>query len=200
MAERLFRKAGFDVIYPRNWPHCAAASRLKAKGSCEAADRKWRELEAALREASGNGHWPIVFDTSPCALPDEALSRRAAHGARQHRVHSRCRAAAPCARAARMARSRSIRSAACARWARSTSWLRSRPAAAAKIVLVQDVLCCGFAGEKGFNRPELNEYALRHFEAALPAACTVGYSSSRTCEIGLSEQAGFPYCSHHQPG
>ena len=60
---------------------------------------------------------------------------------------------------------------------------------------VDDVLCCGFAGEKGFNRPELNEFALRRLKGAIPAGCTHGYSSSRTCEIGLSEQAGFPYRS-----
>jgi D-lactate dehydrogenase len=63
------------------------------------------------------------------------------------------------------------------------------------VIAVDDVLCCGFAGEKGFNRPELNEFALRRLKDAIPAGCTHGYSSSRTCEIGLSEQAGFPYRS-----
>jgi D-lactate dehydrogenase len=29
----------------------------------------------------------------------------------------------------------------------------------------------------------------------LPTACAQGYASSRTCEIGLSEQAGFAYRS-----
>ena len=31
--------------------------------------------------------------------------------------------------------------------------------------------------------------------AALPAECTEGYSSSRTCEIGLAAHAGIPYRS-----
>jgi D-lactate dehydrogenase len=60
---------------------------------------------------------------------------------------------------------------------------------------VNDVLCCGFAGDKGFNRPELNEHALRNLKQSIPDGCTHGYSSSRTCEIGLSEQSGFPYRS-----
>jgi len=63
------------------------------------------------------------------------------------------------------------------------------------VVRVDDVLCCGFAGDKGFTRPELNEHALRHLKAALPDDCSHGYASSRTCEIGLSEQAGFAYRS-----
>jgi D-lactate dehydrogenase len=62
-------------------------------------------------------------------------------------------------------------------------------------VTVPAVLCCGFAGEKGFTRPELNEHALRHLRESVPAGCSRGYSTSRTCEIGLSEQAGIPYRS-----
>jgi D-lactate dehydrogenase len=57
------------------------------------------------------------------------------------------------------------------------------------------VQCCGFAGERGFMRPELNEHALRHLEPALPEQCRTGYSTSRTCEIGLSEMSGRPYQS-----
>jgi D-lactate dehydrogenase len=64
-----------------------------------------------------------------------------------------------------------------------------------QVVTVDAVQCCGFAGEKGFTRPELNEHALRHLKGSLPAGCAAGYSSSRTCEIGLSEQAGVPYRS-----
>jgi D-lactate dehydrogenase len=55
--------------------------------------------------------------------------------------------------------------------------------------------CCGWAGDKGFTTPELNAHALRDLRAALPAGCTQGVSTSRTCEIGLSEHAGLPYRS-----
>jgi D-lactate dehydrogenase len=61
------------------------------------------------------------------------------------------------------------------------------------VVTVDAVQCCGFAGERGFMRPELNEHALRHLHAAIPGGCAGGVSSSRTCEIGLSEAAGIPY-------
>jgi D-lactate dehydrogenase len=41
----------------------------------------------------------------------------------------------------------------------------------------------------------LNEHALRDLKPRCRRDCSEGYSSSRTCEIGLSEQAGFPYRS-----
>ncbi len=65
----------------------------------------------------------------------------------------------------------------------------------AQVATVDAVLCCGFAGDRGFMRPELNEHALRQLRGALPAGCSTGYSTSRTCEIGLSEMAGMPYQS-----
>ena len=65
----------------------------------------------------------------------------------------------------------------------------------AQVVSVDQVQCCGFAGERGFMRPELNEHALRHLKAALPVQCDSGVATSRTCEIGLSEQGGVPYRS-----
>jgi D-lactate dehydrogenase len=61
------------------------------------------------------------------------------------------------------------------------------------VVSVDAVQSCGFAGDRGFVRPELNEHALRHLRAAIPEGCVGGVSSSRTCEIGLSEAAGVPY-------
>jgi D-lactate dehydrogenase len=68
-------------------------------------------------------------------------------------------------------------------------------ACAREVVCVDEVGCCGFAGDKGFNVPELNAHALRHLAAALPKACRQGYSTSRTCEIGLSHHSGLPYQS-----
>jgi len=194
VAERLFRKAGYDVVYPARLADLCCGQPFESKGLAAAADRKSTELETALRDASENGRWPIVFDTSPCAyrmrrfcgarLPvhdsiefihDALLPRMTIEPVRQPVViHPVCsvRKMGSEGKLAAIAR-------------------RCSP----DVVEVHDVLCCGFAGDKGFDRPELNEYALRHLKAALPSGCTHGYSSSRTCEIGLSEQAGFPYRS-----
>jgi len=48
--------------------------------------------------------------------------------------------------------------------------------------------CCGFAGDKGFNNPELNESAVKHIKNELLLREFDGYySTNTTCEIGMSE-------------
>jgi hypothetical protein len=50
--------------------------------------------------------------------------------------------------------------------------------------------------DKGFTRPEINAYALRKLKPQLEAShITIGYSNSRTCEIGLATHGGIPYMS-----
>jgi len=68
-------------------------------------------------------------------------------------------------------------------------------ACAHEVVVPEGVMCCGFAGDKGFTTPELNDHALRKLPAGVPANAEGGYSSNRTCEIGLSDHSGKPYRS-----
>lgn len=58
----------------------------------------------------------------------------------------------------------------------------------------ENVGCCGFAGDKGFTKPEINSWALRDLKTQV-AECDGGYSNSRTCEIGLSKNSGIEYRS-----
>jgi hypothetical protein len=57
-------------------------------------------------------------------------------------------------------------------------------------VVKPDTNCCGFAGDRGFSFPELNEHGLRNLKIQLPHDVKHGYSTSRTCEIGLSKNSG----------
>ncbi len=57
--------------------------------------------------------------------------------------------------------------------------------------------CCGFAGDRGFLFPELTQSATKHEAAEVkrkqPDEC---YSSSRTCEIGMTRATGQIYRSY----
>ena len=64
------------------------------------------------------------------------------------------------------------------------------------VVVPMNAGCCGFAGDRGFLFPELTESATRREAAELQTAEHDGYfSSSRTCEIGMTRATGHLYRS-----
>jgi D-lactate dehydrogenase len=64
-----------------------------------------------------------------------------------------------------------------------------------RVTIPKSVGCCGFAGDRGFTHPELNRSALRHLREEIPRETTWAFSTSKTCEIGLSEHSGLDYRS-----
>ena len=66
-----------------------------------------------------------------------------------------------------------------------------------KVIVPLDAGCCAFAGDRGFLLPELTASATRleaiEVKAKQPEAC---YSSSRTCEIGMTRATGQVYRSY----
>jgi D-lactate dehydrogenase len=63
------------------------------------------------------------------------------------------------------------------------------------VIIAPEQSCCGFAGDKGFTMPELNKFALRHLRPMLTGDMRGGISSSRSCEIGLTQESGYVYRS-----
>ncbi len=191
----LLRKAGFDVILPEDGGSLCCGQPFESKGLPEQADAKRREVEQALLKASRDGQDPIVFDTTPCALRvkkgpeqtplklyditeflhDVVLERLIIHKQPETvAVHPTCSNI-------NMGLQAKLKAIA--------------EACAEKVVVPDRISCCGWAGDKGFTHPELNASALRDLKAALPDDCTSGYSTSRTCEIGLSLHSGRYYRS-----
>jgi D-lactate dehydrogenase len=191
-AERLFAKAGYAVTYPERLDELCCGQPFESKGLAATADRKSAELEAALRAASDDGRVPIVFDTSPCAyrMKRYLAGRLAIQDSIEFiDAHVLPRVAVtPITGPVAVHPVCSVR-----KMGTVDRLLAIANRCSPEVVTIDAVLCCGFAGDKGFTRPELNEHALRHLKAGLPPQCKTGYSTSRTCEIGLAEQAGFAY-------
>ena len=197
VAERLFRKAGYDVRYPARLAQLCCGQPFESKGLADAANAKSAELEGALREASDGGRWPIVFDTSPCAYRMKRMleGRLVVHDAIEF-IHDRVLDRVSLVRRDEAVAVHPVCS------VRKMGLADKLHAVAARCstlpVAVDAVQCCGFAGDRGFTHPELNAHALRQLKASLPPGCASGISSSRTCEIGLSEFSGVPYRSFIQ--
>lgn len=195
IAERLFRKAGYDVVYPSRLGGLCCGQPFESKGMMDAADLKAGELEAALREASDGARMPIIFDTSPCAYRMKRFldGRLPIHDSIEF-IHDQV---LPRVTLVPRAEPVTIHPVCSVRNMGTVEKLSAiaQGCSQQRVVMIDDVLCCGFAGDKGFRFPELNKHALRHLKSSLPPGCSSGYSTSRTCEIGLSEHAGFPYKS-----
>jgi D-lactate dehydrogenase len=69
-------------------------------------------------------------------------------------------------------------------------------ACADQVLVPRDAGCCGFAGDRGFMVPELTASATKHEAAEVNLASFDGhYSSSRTCEVGMTRSTGHIYRS-----
>jgi len=189
----LLERAGYAPRLPKDFDCLCCGQALESRGLKREANASADKLKAALLLASENGRYPIVLDASPCStrmknhmeglvkildFPDfahDALLPRLIINKKQDPIalHLNCSA----------------------RLQGSGSNLSKVAAACAhQVVQPSQVSCCGFGGDRGFVTPELNIHALRHVHEEV-AGCCEGYSSNRTCEIGLTSETGISYNS-----
>ncbi|HYH37090.1 MAG TPA: FAD-binding and (Fe-S)-binding domain-containing protein [Azospirillum sp.] len=193
--EGLFRKAGFRVLYPDGLSGLCCGMALESKGFAQDADAKADGMVAAIRAASDDGRLPVVIDASPCAF---RLKRHLAEDGLKvldlvEFIHDHLLDRLEFTKRSEPA----VLHLACSlRRMGLEGKLQAVAAKCAEQVVVPDgVGCCGFAGDKGFTQPDLNAHALRHLKAGVPQGGKAGYSTSRTCEIGLAHHSGMPYRS-----
>jgi D-lactate dehydrogenase len=189
----LLDKAGFEVILPEMIGHLCCGMAFQSKGQFEEASHKGRELNRELLVASQNGRYPVLCDTSPCTLQmqeylDERLEMLEPVSFAHDHLLPRLSVTPLEERVAVHVTCSSTR------MGLADKFVGLARACAREVVVPAEITCCGFAGDKGFNTPELNASALAGL-ADQVADCSAGYSNSRTCEIGLTEHGGIPYRS-----
>ncbi|VVO09233.1 FAD-binding and (Fe-S)-binding domain-containing protein [Pseudomonas fluorescens] len=188
----LLEKAGYQVVLPDNLDSLCCGQPFASKGYAEQAEHKRQEMLAALLHASRGGLDPIYCDTSPCTLrlvQDLGDVRLDLYDpVRFIRTHLMDRLdftpqEEPIAVHVTCSTQHLGESQALIDLARRCS---------KNVVIPEGIHCCGFAGDKGFTTPELNAHALRTLKDAVQH-CSEGISTSRTCEIGLSQHGGIDY-------
>lgn len=188
----LLEKAGYQVVFPDNQDNLCCGQPFASKGYAEQAEHKRQELISALLHASRGGLDPIYCDTSPCTLrlvQDVGDVRLDLYDpVRFIRTHLLDRLEftqqdAPIAVHVTCSTQHLGESQALIDLARKCS---------KNVVIPEGIHCCGFAGDKGFTTPELNSHSLRTLKDAVQH-CSEGISTSRTCEIGLTQHGGIDY-------
>ncbi len=179
----LLHKAGYEVIIPEKVHQLCCGMAYSSKGYTEQGKYKSDELQQALRKASNNGSYPILCDMSPCLYtmktnmePELKLHEPVAFILEHlldklefEPLEDEVAVFAVCS-AKKMGLEAS---------------LVKLASLCSKKVTVVDANCCGFAGDRGFSYPELNAHGLRTIREQTTQSVQ-GYSTSRTCEIGLS--------------
>ena len=190
----LLQKGGYEVILPKNMEKLCCGTIWESKGMLDIADRKTAELEAALWEASEQGRYPVLCDQSPCLHRMRETIRRMKLYEPAEFIYTFLRdklVFTPIDRPVAVHITCSMRKMGLADTIIALARLCST-----KVIVPEEVGCCGFAGDRGFTYPELNAYALRKLRPQIEAAgVSIGYSNSRTCEIGLTTNSGIPYVS-----
>ncbi|VVN22051.1 FAD-binding and (Fe-S)-binding domain-containing protein [Pseudomonas fluorescens] len=188
----LLEKAGYQVVFPDNQDNLCCGQPFASKGYAEQAEHKRQELISALLHASRGGLDPIYCDTSPCTLrlvQDVGETRLDLYDpVRFIRTHLLERLDftpqdAPIAVHVTCSTQHLGESQALIDLARKCS---------KTVVIPEGIHCCGFAGDKGFTTPELNSHSLRTLKDAVQH-CSEGISTSRTCEIGLTQHGEIDY-------
>ena len=191
---QLMAKAGYEVVFPKGMEKMCCGQIWESKGMLDIADRKSGELEKALWEASEQGKYPVLCAQSPCLHrmkkvmkkmhlyePAEFIMKYLVPRPDFHPTDRPIALHITCS-----TRQMGV----------ADDLINLAKMCSTKVYLPEGVGCCGFAGDRGFTFPEMNKYALRKLRPQIEANhIEVGYSNSRTCEIGLETNTGIPYMS-----
>ena len=190
----LLNKAGYEVIFPENMHKMCCGQIWESKGMLDIADRKSGELEEALWKASEHGRYPVLCAQSPCLhRMKKVISKMKLYEPAEFiMTYLKDRLDFhPIDRPIALHLTCSTREMGVADDLIALAKLCSR-----NVYLPEGVGCCGFAGDRGFTYPEMNKYALRKLKPQIEEHhIEIGYSNSRTCEIGLQTNTGIPYMS-----
>lgn len=196
---KLLIKAGYNIIYPNGINNLCCGMPFESKGFFEEADKKSKELLNELIISSNNYEFPILFDTSPCLYrikdfiksnpafkeikiyePVEFISEFLMQKLEIQKsnetivIHSTCSST---------------------KLGLKEKFINVAKQFSENVIIPENVECCGFAGDRGFTHPELNQSALKNLKQQIPINCSEGFSTSKTCEIGLSSNSEIEYKS-----
>ena len=187
-------RAGYAPIMPEGFDKLCCGQMLASKGMADEADGMSRTLEAALMKASANGKYPVIMDASTCSV---RMQKHLAGRLKLYDFHEFAHdALLPRLMLSKQPGPIALHVNCSVKKSGSDATLKTLLAACVEeIIEPAGITCCGFAGDRGFVVPELNQHALRKIHDELPANCACGVSTNRTCEIGLTAETGRTYRS-----
>ena len=187
----LLQKAGYQLIVPDGIDSQCCGMPFQSKGQFAAAELKQRELEQWLLKVTNNGAIAVFSDTSPCSLTLRGkLDPRLTIFDSVDFLHDKV---LPKLQITPLAEPVALHiTCSASQLGQAGKLQRLLAACSNNVVIPEGISCCGFAGDKGFALPQLNTSALSGLKQQV-STCSQGVSTSRSCEIGLSQHSGIEY-------
>jgi D-lactate dehydrogenase len=190
---KLLNKGGYEVIFPEKMDKLCCGMAFSSKGYIEAGTKKTNELEMSLIKASENCRYPVLCDMSPCLF---TMKENMKSGLKLYEpVEFILDYLLPHLEIEPIDEIITVFPVCSMKKMGLEGKLVELAQKCAKEVIVPETNCCGFAGDRGFSFPELNKHGLRNLKIQIPEDVRYGYSTSRTCEIGLSLHSGISHQS-----
>ncbi|TKB56712.1 FAD-binding and (Fe-S)-binding domain-containing protein [Ferrimonas aestuarii] len=195
--QSLFEKANVEMVSGVKPQGLCCGQPWESYGHDKQADAKSDELSQWLLEVSNNGEYPILVETTACLErmrracdkrlkllgPEEFAMQFLVERLAITKIEEKIAVHPTCT---------------CRKLGIVDDLVGLAELCASEVVVPprDKVGCCGMAGNRGMNYPELNEHGLRHLkEETKDKGATSGYSVSATCEVGLTTHSGIPYKS-----
>jgi len=193
VTQQLLIRAGFTLIYPEALDSQCCGMPFSSKGFAEANHTKSEALETSLLKASENGKYPVLYDMSPCFYHSNSAFSKTLKIVDP--IEFMLDYVMPHLTIKNKKETVAVFPVCSVKKIGKMEQLMALSRLCANDVTMIDSNCCGFAGDRGFLVPELNEHGLRDLKAQIPTHCKEGYSTSRTCEIGLENWSGIDFKS-----
>lgn len=193
LTQQLLVRAGFTIIYPESVDNHCCGMPFSSKGFAEANEKQSDALESALLKASENGKYPVLYDMSPCFYHSKEEFSKTLKIVDP--IEFMLDYVMPQLTVKNKKDTIAVFPVCSVKKIGKTEQLVALSQLCADNITLIDSNCCGFAGDRGFLIPELNEHGLRELKAQIPASCSEGFSTSRTCEIGLEKMGGIDFKS-----
>ncbi len=191
--KNVLSSAGYNINMPLNLNNLCCGLSFESKGYFRQGLQKSEELYSSLMSTCKQGQHPILFDTSPCAHhfkeyvrshnknslqlfdPIDFIYEKILNKIELQKLNDTIAIHTVCS--SKIA-------------GNSEQLIEIANHCANKVITTEGIECCGFAGDRGFSYPELSKSALEKLPVSISKECKTGYSTSRTCEIGLSKYSG----------
>jgi len=208
--QSILTKAKIEMVIPKDINTFCCGMPWASKGFQDTADQQRLAFIDLVNNVSEQGKWPVVTDASPCALMLQSNDSQADNSQADDNALVKQLPVTKIYEASEFIAKHVVDKLHIVK--SSQTFLLHKTCSSIKmdegkyltevvsqcsdnIVVPQHISCCGFAGDKGFSLPQLNESALQSLASQVPVGCERGVSNSRTCEVGLSQHSGIGYQS-----